>query len=246
MSSGTSRCAILWRPPDQTRTEHAFEPARPPEFVVKHSERSPLGGTKSSRQTGSAASSAGRILELDALRGFAAFAVMLFHYTSRYGELYDYNHPFPLPVLWGAYGVELFFMISGFVIFMTLERTRQPMDFVVSRFSRLYPTYWAGVTLTFTIVAVMGLPGRQVSVTEFLVNLTMLQRLIPGVEDVDGVYWTLRIEMVFYVLTFSLYLLKRLPQVEWFAMAWLALAVGVRTTPIADSLVGHALTHALI
>jgi peptidoglycan/LPS O-acetylase OafA/YrhL len=196
--------------------------------------------------TGPADSSAGRILELDALRGFAAFAVMLYHYTSRYGQLYGYNDLLPFHVDWGQHGVQLFFLISGFVIFMTLERTRQPMDFVVSRFSRLYPTYWAGVTATFAIVAIVGLPGRQASFTEFLVNLTMLQRWIPGIDDVDGVYWTLAVEMTFYALMLGLYLLKGLAQVEWFGMAWLALAVAVRTTPLADTLAGKALTLALI
>jgi peptidoglycan/LPS O-acetylase OafA/YrhL len=101
--------------------------------------------------------------ELNALRGFAAFAVMLFHYTSRYGQLYGYNDLLPFHMSWGQYGVQLFFLISGFVIFMTLGRTRQPINFVVGRFSRLYPTYWAGVIATFTIVAVMGLPGRETS-----------------------------------------------------------------------------------
>jgi peptidoglycan/LPS O-acetylase OafA/YrhL len=37
----------------------------------------------------------GRIRELDALRGLAAFSVILFHYTSRYGELYAFNSPLP-------------------------------------------------------------------------------------------------------------------------------------------------------
>jgi peptidoglycan/LPS O-acetylase OafA/YrhL len=232
---------VLW--PNLIAGREGHTKTWPPRADHENSEQSPLGrGAEPSRRTGPA----GRIRELDALRGFAAFAVMLFHYTSRYGQLYGYNDLLPFHVSWGQHGVQLFFLISGFVIFMTLERTRQPMDFVVSRFSRLYPTYWAGVIATFTIVAVMGLPGRETSFTEFLVNLTMLQRLIPGIHDVDGVYWTLAVEMTFYALIFGLYLLRRLPQVEWFGMAWLALAVAVRTTPLADTLAGKALTLALI
>ena len=78
-----------------------------------------------------------RINELDALRGIAAFMVLLFHYTSRYGSLYSQEQLFSVP--WGQYGVQLFFITSGFVIYLTLEKTRKPMDFIVSRFSRLYP-----------------------------------------------------------------------------------------------------------
>jgi peptidoglycan/LPS O-acetylase OafA/YrhL len=74
----------------------------------------------------------------------------------------------------------------------------------------------------------------------------MLQRLVTGIDDVDGVYWTLVVEMTFYVLIFGLYLPKRLAQVEWFGVAWLTLAVAVRTTPLTDTLAGKALNVTLI
>jgi len=86
-------------------------------------------------------SQTGRIQELDSLRGIAAVAVVLYHFTYRFGELYEFQTPPPFQVTLGQYGVQLFFIISGFVIFMTLNRTRRPLDFVVSRFSRLHPTY---------------------------------------------------------------------------------------------------------
>ena len=90
-----------------------------------------------------------RLVEIDALRGVAALAVVLFHYTTRFTELFK---PGTLPTIsfpGGHYGVNLFFIISGFVIFMTLEKTARPLDFVVSRFSRLFPAYWAAIFLTF-------------------------------------------------------------------------------------------------
>src|SRR5689334_5092656 len=87
-----------------------------------------------------------RLLELDALRGIAVLGVMFFHYTTLYMSAYD-----PTPTLFdfcfGQHGIHLFFIISGFVIYMTLEKS-SPMDFIVSRFSRLYPAYWAGILLT--------------------------------------------------------------------------------------------------
>src|SRR5689334_21950406 len=93
-----------------------------------------------------------RLLELDVLRGLAAFGVLCYHYTTHHTLLFSptikplFNFPY------GVYGVELFFMISGFVIFMTLENTKRPLDFIVSRFSRLYPCYWASVILTFSVI----------------------------------------------------------------------------------------------
>jgi peptidoglycan/LPS O-acetylase OafA/YrhL len=73
--------------------------------------------------------------------------------------------------------VNLFFIVSGYVIFMTLHRTREPMDFVVSRFSRLFPAYWAAVVLTFLVTTLLGLPGKQVAVAQALVNLLALRLL---------------------------------------------------------------------
>lgn len=83
-----------------------------------------------------------RLVEVDALRGVAALAVVLFHYTTRFTDLFQPGVPPAVSFPGGHYGVNLFFIISGFVIFMTLEKTARPLDFVVSRFSRLFPAYW--------------------------------------------------------------------------------------------------------
>jgi peptidoglycan/LPS O-acetylase OafA/YrhL len=139
-----------------------------------------------------------RLIALDALRGLAALAVVLFHFTTRFEQLYaPATRPwlsFPL----GHYGVNMFFIISGFVIFMTLERTTKPMDFVVSRFSRLFPAYWVAIALTFLITHTLGLPGKLVGVGTAFANGVMLHGLF-GVPHVDGVYWTLEVELLFYM-----------------------------------------------
>jgi peptidoglycan/LPS O-acetylase OafA/YrhL len=86
-----------------------------------------------------------RVVELDVFRGVAALWVAMFHLTLRYDEAF-LHQPAPLkPLLDGTYGVELFFMISGFVILMTLQRSRSWVDFAVHRFARLYPAYWLSV-----------------------------------------------------------------------------------------------------
>lgn len=138
-----------------------------------------------------------RLRELDVLRGLAAAAVVLFHYTVRYGALYGYSVRPLVRVPTGFYGVEVFFCISGFVIFMTLDRTRRPMDFVVSRVSRLWPAYIVAIAITFTVVHVFGLVGRGTTLAQALVNLTMFQELL-HVPDVDAVYWSLQVELIFY------------------------------------------------
>lgn len=148
-----------------------------------------------------------RILELDAVRGLAAFCVVLYHYTTRYAEKVGHEDAPLFTVPWGHYGVELFFLLSGFVIFMTLARTERARDFVVSRASRLYPGYWVGIAVTLAAIALGGVPfeGYAVSPRDIAINATMLQRYAPGTPMVDGAYWTLCVELTFYGLILGLF-----------------------------------------
>ncbi|MFT3847209.1 MAG: acyltransferase family protein [Propionivibrio sp.] len=187
-----------------------------------------------------------RLVELDALRGIAAALVMLFHFTTRYEQLYGHETPpfFSLP--WGHYGVNLFFMISGFVIFMTLHRIRRPLDFVVSRFSRLFPAYWIAVVVTFLLTYAFSLPGKMVSAGTAAMNLFMIHGLF-RIPHVNGVYWTLEIEIIFYCMALLLYVFGKLDKVH----IPLALLVALRMTYfLAEKLAGiemsWTLSHLLI
>jgi peptidoglycan/LPS O-acetylase OafA/YrhL len=177
-----------------------------------------VASEKSVKKTGK------RISELDALRGMAALCVLLFHYTNHfYGMYFPVKMP-PFLFPYGYFGVHLFFIISGFVIFMTLEKTKHPLDFVVSRFSRLFPAYWCCVLVTFCAVRFFHFPGREVSFKAALFNLTMLQNWF-NVAPVDGVYWTLSVELSFYVLMLILFISKIIKKIEVFGFIWLMLIV---------------------
>lgn len=164
----------------------------------------------------------GRLVEVDALRGLAALAVVLFHYTTRFNELFGASPPATISFPDGHYGVNLFFIISGFVIFMTLEKTSRPMDFVVSRFSRLFPAYWAAIILTFSITHLLGLPGKLVDFNTAVGNLIMIHGLF-HIPHVDGVYWTLEVELLFYCGMFLLYRLRCLHLIHHVLLGLLAL-----------------------
>ena len=75
-----------------------------------------------------------RLHSLDALRGLAALGVVAYHYLDQ-------------PAYYGLLGVELFFIISGFVILMTLERVPSLLQFAIGRAARLYPAYWFSVAV---------------------------------------------------------------------------------------------------
>jgi peptidoglycan/LPS O-acetylase OafA/YrhL len=71
------------------------------------------------------------------------------------------------------------------------------MDFIVSRVSRLWPAYILAIAMTFVVVHSLGLSGRETTFRQALINLTMLHELL-HVPDVDAVYWSLQVELIFY------------------------------------------------
>ena len=166
------------------------------------------------------AGSQSRIAELDVLRGIAALAVLAYHYLVAFPVIF---HGAPEPrVPFGIFAVHLFFMISGFVIFMTLARTRNALDFIVSRFSRLYPVFWVAVLVTWSVTSLAPLQGPPATPRELLLNFTMLAEPLHA-SYVDSVYWSLVIELVFYALMLGAFLAGWLRRVERIVLPWLLL-----------------------
>ncbi len=159
-----------------------------------------------SRPTDADATHARRVPELDLLRFIAALAVMLFHFTS-------WEH-IDTPFRLGWLGVPLFFMISGFVILWSASGTTAER-FLASRASRLYPSFWVCATLT----ALINLD--QVTLTQWLANMT-LAHFVLKIPSLNDVYWTLFVEIKFYVLVFALLLFGQVRHVERWALGMLA------------------------
>ncbi|WP_199549173.1 acyltransferase [Streptomyces sp. N35] len=147
-----------------------------------------------------------RLRALDGLRLLAALMVAGYHYGGRGGAISDAwgSSPeiqFPTAHEWlalGCLGVQIFFVISGFVICMS-GWGRTLRSFFASRASRLGPSYWAAVVLVTAVFALPPVVYKAVSPSDFLVNLSMLQMPL-GVDRVLGVCWTLWAEVRFYAL----------------------------------------------
>jgi len=164
-----------------------------------------------------------RFYEIDLLRFLAAMAVVFFHYTFR-GYAEGAYSPIEFPVInefsrYGYLGVNLFFIISGFVILLS-AMNRTAISFASSRFIRLYPAFWAGVTLSAIVIYFFGMPHFSVGMSQYLMNMTMISGYL-GIEHIDGVYWTLLVELKFYALIFLLLLINKIKQIEYFLAAWL-------------------------
>lgn len=165
-----------------------------------------------------------RLTQIDALRGLAAIAVVLFHYTFKFNEIFSPSSAPTFTFAQGHYGVNLFFIISGFVIFMTLEKTARPLDFLVSRFSRLYPAYWFAIAFTTSVLLLWPLPNQETHFTSVALNALMFHGFF-GVPHVDGVYWTLEVELLFYMLVFAIYRLRLLPRIDYFLCGLIILKI---------------------
>lgn len=162
-----------------------------------------------------------RISVLDSFRGLAATAVMLFHYTAFYSEHVQFlDLPGILKFHYGQYGVHLFFMISGFVIFMTVSKVSNPGIFLYKRFIRLYPTYWICLFITAFFILVFPLKQYPLSLNQFVVNLTMFQGLI-GINNVDGSYWSLLPELLFYLMMAALIIFKLERRIVLLCYLWI-------------------------
>jgi len=172
-----------------------------------------------------------RIIGLDALRGLAAGAVMLHHHAQYYDVLYGGRTPLPIDLGPGHYGVELFFIISGFVILMTIECRRTVRDFAISRFTRLMPAFLAALVLASALLILLPMPfpfGRP-TFWQFMANLTMAPMLF-GQTVIDLPYWTLTYEMVFYIYMALCLRLGLLRSIEWAGLALLLSGLLFRAT----------------
>lgn len=151
----------------------------------------------------STSTTAPRLRLLDGTRFIAALGILLYHYTARYPSQVEDFGWFSYVATYAALLVYSFFIISGFVILMTTWGRDLP-SYVASRVGRLYPAYWAAVLIAGFIVLILrpsfpGEPWRDIGWEDWAINFTMVQEAF-GASNLDGVYWTLYMELKFYLL----------------------------------------------
>lgn len=178
-----------------------------------------------------------RYYEIDLLRLVSAVLVMLFHYTFVGSALNFAPEPrtdaFAVVSRYMYLGINFFFIISGFVILLS-AKDGEPRQFVLSRFIRLYPAYWLCVLLTAGAAVVFAQEAFQLPWTDVLINLTMLQSGL-DVPLVDGVYWTLWIELKFYALVLIMVWLRWVRYLPWFCGVVLVASIIGLSTSLASS-----------
>jgi peptidoglycan/LPS O-acetylase OafA/YrhL len=178
-----------------------------------------------------------RFYEIDLLRFISAFFVVIFHYTyTGYMEGFSTIVNFEAVREYSRYaymGINFFFVISGFVIFMSIEKggARQ---FLLSRFSRLYPAYWAALCLTTLVTLVIGANVFTVTPWQFITNITMVNELF-NEKAIESAYWTLFIELQFYLLVYILLLFGLMKYFQHIIAAILVASLFALYLPIAQN-----------
>lgn len=150
----------------------------------------------------------GRVQTIDGLRGIAALLVMLHHLfgaVSRTATDWLWA-PLESVVRHGAVGVDIFFVISGFVIALTVSKGAPTFSyfgrFILRRSVRLDPPYWTAIVLELfllhlTLRLFPAVPVQLPTTPQVLAHLGYVQELL-GYEHIINIFWTLCYEIQFY------------------------------------------------
>src|SRR4051794_34078810 len=180
-----------------------------------------------------------RLAWLDALRGYAALVVVCFHLSPLMIGT-DRHLAVMRHIDLGKYGVLLFFLVSGYVIPMSLERHGSLRRFWLGRLFRIYPAYLAAIALVAVLCAagLLAWPAslRAETVTGVLAHVTMLPDLL-GQRGAVRVFWTLSYEMTFYLVVSGLFAWRLHRHSAWWA-AGLALTALLAGPALPDDLLG--------
>ena len=171
-----------------------------------------------------------KLSSIEALRGLAATAVVLSHAARHVDKAYGD------PVLIAAFqaghaGVDLFFVISGFIILFVhhgdINRPDRLPNYARRRFTRVMPLYWTALLVTLA----MGAAGSHALPSSALVLWSA--SLLPMMQEpLLGIAWTLQYEAVFYVV-FAVLILRRTAGLAVLGV-WLAIVASVAGLPDAN------------
>jgi peptidoglycan/LPS O-acetylase OafA/YrhL len=148
---------------------------------------------------------------LDPIRGLAALAVCVYHFTNGNDAFLPAGDPLRRLGYYGHYGVEAFFVVSGFVIpysqFARNHRLKDFGSFLVRRLKRLEPPYLACLVLSLGLAFLSArAPGFRGNAEHALPSLPQLAAHVAyanaflGYKWINPVFWTLAIEFQFYLL----------------------------------------------
>ncbi len=152
----------------------------------------------------------GRLASLNSLRGIAALLVAVDHSILLTNRPSVDSLLFYCATFIGAFGVGAFFLLSGFVIYLSLEKT-PPLQFLLQRVFRIYPVIIAAVMLRFASQVFMGVREIDFHTVKILIlNISLFGNLfIPIESNIEPIVWSLSVEVKFYILMAVVFLVTK-------------------------------------
>lgn len=153
-----------------------------------------------------------RLESIDFLRGIASLAVVLFHITHTKNFLNPEGLVYNLFKDGGEFGVIVFFVISGFIIPYSMNRSGYRVSdfkpFLFKRIIRIEPVYILSILFMASLMVLLskmpeiywGWSAYKLDFTNFLMHLGYLINILPDERWINPVYWTLGIEFQYYLL----------------------------------------------
>lgn len=164
---------------------------------------------------------ASRYIAIDGLRGLAALSVVIYHLSGNLKT--ELNALLPefvtISFSYGFLGVPIFFVISGFVISLSIGKNTITADyfgkFVLRRSIRLDPTYWVAICIALSLIFLKSrLLDEAASIPSFggiMLHAFYLQDLLSVKPSISVVYWTLCLEIQLYLYyIISLWIAQRM------------------------------------
>ncbi|TCM17995.1 peptidoglycan/LPS O-acetylase OafA/YrhL [Novosphingobium sp. PhB165] len=164
---------------------------------------------------------------IDLMRAVLVLGVMAFHYTIRWAppdfpyDILHYDAAYSRHWAIGGFGVHMFFMISGYVITLSVLRAGSAFRFAMSRFLRIYPAFLIAAIGACAIPRLFG-PWQLHSTPMDLLTTLLLVPTELGAHYTDGAFWTLTVEAKFYAFVFAGYIAAK--ERFWVLLAALGVA----------------------
>jgi exopolysaccharide production protein ExoZ len=165
---------------------------------------------------------------LQSLRGIAALLVLLHHTTFLIKEAFNLQYIGGIFYQTGEYGVDFFFVLSGFIIFYSHYKdlgSKRLATYFNKRFTRVYPIYWI---VTLPIIPMLylfpnlGAQGTETQVSVILKSIFLFPNETP---PILGVAWTLTHEVFFYLAFGLIFILLKPKYSIPVAITWLSITL---------------------
>lgn len=186
----------------------------------------------------------------DILRYWAAFSVMLLHYTGYARMLSDQARPFMEGLRYVVNffpGVVVLFAMSGYLVSASMDRAKSRKEYFKKRVFRLYPELWLCTLVNLIVLLVLAADQLDSGIWVWCVTQVFGIANTPdclknfGTGSVNGALWTIFTEIQLYVVLGLIYpWLKKRTHIQWWLLIFAAAAVNFGCGYFADSMGGIA------